>query len=387
MKTKIESDFLLNNIELINSEGLFTLRYQNKNYRINHKTYLTVFLLKSKKSHNQVVQNLILKGYDVSIDDIKNFNNHLIKQLDNQIVVSPFIFTIPLINSGVSNLIGNKLSFLFKPIFVFLSLSSFLILITFITDSLADVEHSSKYMDYVLGFFIYFLSILFHEFGHVSALKYYGQPCGEIGFGLYLYFPCFYSNVSNAWALHPKQRMIVNLAGIYFQCIYLLPIILLYVFTQNYTFMFATISVLFSFLFNLNPFLKFDGYWVVSDALNVNNLHKVSKDVFAFFITKKENHGFSLYRKMNSKKRIFIISYTILSYSFYLFFAFFFIPRKILLFNYTSVIKELNLFLYDFKIPDINVLKQVFFIGISFFIMYRMIKNFYSIYKSASKNS
>lgn len=72
------------------------------------------------------------------------------------------------------------------------------------------------------------LSSFVHEIGHASACRHFGVKHGGIGFGLYLTFPVFYTDVSEIWKLKRTERIVVNMAGVYFQLILLIPFFLIY---------------------------------------------------------------------------------------------------------------------------------------------------------------
>lgn len=92
-----------------------------------------------------------------------------------------------------------------------------------ITTAIFDIE----FMDIVGLIALYIISSFFHELGHASACRYFKVEHGGIGLGLYLTFPVFFTDVTKIWTLPRKQRAVVNSAGIYFQLIFLLPLILL----------------------------------------------------------------------------------------------------------------------------------------------------------------
>lgn len=117
-------------------------------------------------------------------------------------------------------------------------------------------------------------SFMFHEFGHAAASRRYGAKPAEIGFGLYLIFPVFYCNVTDTWRLPRRQRIVVSLGGVYFQLIasaILVPFALL---TESRMLSLVIAGNLFAILITLNPFLRFDGYWVYSDFFSIPNLRK-----------------------------------------------------------------------------------------------------------------
>jgi len=117
-----------------------------------------------------------------------------------------------------------------------------------------------------------FLSVLFHELGHLSACRYFGCPHGEVRAGLYLVFPVLYADVSAAWRLSRKERLVVDLGGVYFQLLLTLPLYLLLLLTQDPLCLLLLLQLDAMVLLALNPFLRFDGYWVCSDLLGVANL-------------------------------------------------------------------------------------------------------------------
>ncbi len=74
-------------------------------------------------------------------------------------------------------------------------------------------------MDLIFFFIISLITGIFHEFGHVTATEYYGAKQGGIGFGFYLLSPVYFADVTDIWKLKPKQRIIVNVSGVYFEII------------------------------------------------------------------------------------------------------------------------------------------------------------------------
>jgi hypothetical protein len=122
------------------------------------------------------------------------------------------------------------------------------------------------------GYALFFISIIFHEFGHASACAYFGAKPSGIGFTTYLIYPALYSDVSSAWQLKRLQRVVVDLGGIFFQLIVGSVYIFLYQVYGWESLKIAFVMILGNCAFSLNPILKFDGYWVIADALGVVNL-------------------------------------------------------------------------------------------------------------------
>ncbi|MDR1503487.1 MAG: M50 family metallopeptidase, partial [Prevotella sp.] len=141
--------------------------------------------------------------------------------------------------------------------------------------------------DWIIFGSLLMLILFIHELGHSLSAKRYGITCKEIGIGLYFIFPVLYTNLGESWKLKKEKRIMINLSGIYFQ--FILGIIIgLLAWSMNsnvLSFLFITnFSIAF---FNLNPFIKLDGYWVVSDLLNTSNLFKAASDEMTHFFSFK----------------------------------------------------------------------------------------------------
>ena len=121
-----------------------------------------------------------------------------------------------------------------------------------------------------------FFSLLLHEFGHSSATEKFKARCGEIGFGFYLLTPVLYSDVTEVWRLKKQERIIVDLAGVYMQFLFMTILSVIYLFTFQDVYLAASCFIGVGALINLNPFLRFDGYWVLSDVTSIVNLRSRS---------------------------------------------------------------------------------------------------------------
>jgi hypothetical protein len=64
-------------------------------------------------------------------------------------------------------------------------------------------------------------SVFLHELGHAAALRRAGEAPGGVSFGVrYFVYPCFFTDVSSAWLLPRRQRILVNLGGCYLQALF-----------------------------------------------------------------------------------------------------------------------------------------------------------------------
>ena len=117
-----------------------------------------------------------------------------------------------------------------------------------------------------------------HEFGHALTLKHYGGSVKEMGFLLLYFQPCFYCNLSDAYLISRRSAKVrVGFAGLFFQGVLTAILILLWRVTTPGTlpanfFYAGTAFSLGVFLFNLNPLIRLDGYYILADWLRIANL-------------------------------------------------------------------------------------------------------------------
>ena len=118
-----------------------------------------------------------------------------------------------------------------------------------------------------------------HELGHAFAAVRFGCRVPTMGVALILLMPLLYTDVSDAWRLPSrKQRLVIGAAGVVVELALAATALLLWSFLpegqlQAVAVAVATTAVVVSLGFNLNPFMKFDGYYLLGDALGVDNLH------------------------------------------------------------------------------------------------------------------
>jgi putative peptide zinc metalloprotease protein len=222
-----------------------------------------------------------------------------------------------------------------------------------------------------------------HELGHASACRHFKVEHGGVGFGLYLTFPVFYTDVSETWKLKRRERIIVNMAGIYFQLIMLIPFFLIYFLTSNTVLKWFLLTVNFNLFVTLNPFFKFDGYWIISDLLGVPNLRKRSGELISYFFKKmfhyKTDKSLYLFRIKN-KERVALIIYTVIVNLFFGFYFFFLIPTFVYRF-YTSFPLLVEQLIYRLSSRQTvgfgliqSILVQLLFMALIVYFLVRMFK-------------
>lgn len=121
---------------------------------------------------------------------------------------------------------------------------------------------------------------LFHEFGHAYACKHFGGHVPEMGAYLILFTPCAYVDATASWGFKRKRdRIIVCLAGMYVESIFAALATIVWAMTPPSALHSAAYNVMFlaglvTVLFNVNPLMRYDGYYVLSDWLEIPNLRE-----------------------------------------------------------------------------------------------------------------
>jgi putative peptide zinc metalloprotease protein len=127
-----------------------------------------------------------------------------------------------------------------------------------------------------------FLVVGCHEFGHGLTCTRFGGEVHEMGCALVFLQPAFYCNVSDAWLFAEKsKRLWVGIAGPYFELFLWSLAVLIWRTTEPDTWInFITLSVMATSgvktLLNFNPLIKLDGYYLLSDYLEIPNLRRRS---------------------------------------------------------------------------------------------------------------
>jgi putative peptide zinc metalloprotease protein len=123
---------------------------------------------------------------------------------------------------------------------------------------------------FVLGLLL--VSMAFHECGHAAACRYGGAEPGVMGVGLYILWPAFYTNVTDVYRLGRRGRLRTDLGGVYFNVIFILATAGAYFLTRFEPLLILIVIQHLEILQQFMPFLRLDGYYVVSDLVGVPDL-------------------------------------------------------------------------------------------------------------------
>jgi multidrug resistance efflux pump len=217
------------------------------------------------------------------------------------------------------NYLNGKVRFFFTPLFLVISAA---IILGAVYVAFANWEDAAQNLSRVLRYSaipvilpVVFLVVTAHEFAHGLTCKHFGGEVHELGFFLIYFQPALYCNVSDAWLFPEKsKRLWVSFAGPYFE----LFLWALATFTWRLTdaetvinylaFIVMTTSGV-KTLLNFNPLLKLDGYYLLSDWLEIPNLRKKGFACFGGGIKRLFGAKAPLFEQMPRRERRICIAY------------------------------------------------------------------------------
>jgi putative peptide zinc metalloprotease protein len=122
----------------------------------------------------------------------------------------------------------------------------------------------------VLGLTV--VSAVFHECGHAVGCRYGGARPGVVGVGIYLVWLSFFTNVTDSYRLSRAGRLRTDLGGLYFNLIFILALAGLYEATSAEILLLVIAVTHLEMAEQLLPFVRFDGYFILSDLVGVPDL-------------------------------------------------------------------------------------------------------------------
>jgi putative peptide zinc metalloprotease protein len=307
----------------------------------------------------------ILKGYD---NKIKEY------QKPSYLKISFII-----INEKMLSKITKKIHFLFnKKIALAILFLSFFVIASQLYYNYSTFKTFNLQESIVYFFVVMALSVTFHEIGHATAADFFGAKHGGIGGGFYIFRPVYFADVTDIWKLNSTKRIVVNLSGMYFEIIFGSILSIIAYCLSNNTLLLISLVVCVKTFFNLNPFLRSDGYWVLSDALGKPNLMA---------------HGFNKIKQIFKPKErwkktdYFLLVYGLISYSLLMFFLYFVLvknPDSILYFpkNLADFIQNLFSEKAQFSLAKLG---KLFIPMLFFYLVFGFAKSFFPMLKRVTK--
>lgn len=127
------------------------------------------------------------------------------------------------------------------------------------------------------AFITYMITKLGHELGHAYMCRRYGVPVPALGIAFLVFWPVLYTDTTLSWSLDSQKRLRIALAGIWVETYIMILAAFIWCNVYNLTiqsicYVTITVTWMASLLINVSPFMRFDGYYVLADYLNMPNL-------------------------------------------------------------------------------------------------------------------
>ena len=174
------------------------------------------------------------------------------------------------------------------------------------------------------GFVKYFAAIvllkLLHEAAHSVAAVHFNCRVRGIGLGFMLFVPRLYTDTTDSWRLPRKKRLLIDAAGIIVELLCggiaaLLWFNLAPGAVRSTMFYIFTVSTLSTLLVNGNPFIRYDGYYILSDLLHIENMMNRASDC----VKKTWRYLFRLDELPTDEHRVFLTVFGISAFIYRIF--------------------------------------------------------------------
>ncbi len=272
-------------ITIAKRDGTYIAVVGNRAFKINEHFYELFILMKDGCGIDEAAR-IVAKRSDILVNDVLDSYNSFVEHVNKYTKRrSSYIKGhLTLLSEKYVRMLSLCFHHLFdKKLFLPLFFVSGIVNIYYYYSVIQNIDKSSfnwSIWQILILVLLCQISTLFHEIGHSSASFHFGQNAERIGFGFYLVFPVFYTDVTKVWLLPQKKRIVVNAGGIYFQMLINMFLFFTYLVVDNeficngllYISISNSIVIMTSFL----PFFRNDGYWVLSDYFNTENLLSVS---------------------------------------------------------------------------------------------------------------
>lgn len=318
-------------------------RYKNRYFEISGEMYRLIRYAQQGISDDVQLAAIFSRETNKTLahEEIATIKSKFAQQLSKESAeaLDTIRFKLKLMGPALVQRLTGYLTFLYQP---WLMVSAIALSLTMLVYVLIGFKGENIFLmainrfhptTLIIASVIFTFITLFHELGHATACRKYGLAQGNIGFGIYFFTPVFYNDSTHAWQLNNKQRLLIDVGGIYFQVLALIPVCYLYIFHGSDVAAYLILVNLSTILTNLNPLLKYDGYWILADLLNIPNMRRKTGQITSRFILqyvffKKLKEDKALSQISRGKKRTLMV-YTLASSLLFGMFFFYFIPKFI----------------------------------------------------------
>lgn len=212
------------------------------------------------------------------------------------------------------------IDYFFRRSFMVLLILGACLALALVAQRWSEFSHSFQYSFTPEGFLatvgMMSLSKVIHELGHASAASHFGCRVPTMGVALLLGMPVLWTDVTDAWRLpNRNNRLLIDAAGMIAELALAVIATLLWLALpdgplRSGIYLLASTAWIITLGINLNPFMRFDGYYLLADALDIPNLQdrsfalaqwKLRESLFGF--------GIPIPESLPTRRRQFLIVY------------------------------------------------------------------------------
>lgn len=229
-------------------------------------------------------------------------------------------FRVAVVPAGVVR----SLTTVFRPLFLppvialavaaLVGLDAWLFFVHGVTQSLRHVIYQPALMLMLIGGVI--VATAFHEIGHATACRYGGAKPGVMGMGVYIVWPAFYTDITDAYRLGKWGRLRTDLGGMYFNAIFALIVGAAYAATSFEPLLLLILLQNFAIIQQALPLLRLDGYYILSDLTGVPDIFLRLRAVLASLIPGRATDP--RVAELKDRVRVVVTAYVLLIVAFLL---------------------------------------------------------------------
>ena len=187
-----------------------------------------------------------------------------------------FRFRVGVVSERVSGALGSIFKPLFLPVMI-LAVMTGLVAVDYWLFFLHGVAQALRQSLLHPGLFLplfaaVVLSAALHEIGHAAACRYGGGNPGKMGCGLYLAWPAFYTDVTDAYRLSRRARLRTDLGGVYLNVVIIVATVGAFFATHFEPLLMLVLIEHLEIVHQLLPVVRLDGYYIVADLTGVPDL-------------------------------------------------------------------------------------------------------------------
>jgi putative peptide zinc metalloprotease protein len=255
----------------------------------------------------------------------KRRRSEWMQTLTNILYIKIPIFDPERLLTGMLKYVGWIFSLTFFTLSVLFMLSAILLVTTHFDTFRSKLPNYHEFFSFKTVVYLWVaLGVVkvIHEFGHGLSCKVFGGEVHEMGALFLCLSPALYCNVSDAWTLPNKwHRIVISAAGIYVELIIAAAATFIWwntpshPFVNNLALSLMVVCSVSTVVFNANPLMRYDGYYVLADWLEIPNLRERSNR-FLTNVFLEHCLGVETIPEpyMQLGRRILFVSYAILSY-------------------------------------------------------------------------